>query len=124
MADMLADAAEWLTDQLAENFSQTVSLKRGSTAATSGVAATKCPVNGEVDLQFGILRFNRCDWIIKASAYLIGAVAVEPQKNDLITESGGDIWQVVAPSGGEDSHRPFDPQTNSWRLHTKRVTDV
>ncbi len=124
MSDMMATAATFVTDQLAEHLSQLVSIARGNTTATTGVAATKCPVNGEVDSQYGIFRYNRCDWIIKASAYQISAAAVEPQKNDTITEAGGDVWLVTAPSQGEDSHRPFDPQTNSWRVHTKRITDA
>ena len=124
MANMMADAATWLVDQLQASLSQTVSLTRGSTAATSGVAATKCPVKTPIDLQFGVLRVNECDWIIEATAYVIGGSQVEPQKNDLITESGGDVWQVLAPFDGEDSHKPLDPQVTAWRIHTKRVTNA
>lgn len=121
MADMMADAAEWLTDQLATNLSQTVSLTRASTTATTGVKATKSPILSQQDPQY--LNFASCDWIVKASLYIIGGVVVEPQPNDLITESNGDVWQVLNPSETEDGHRPFDPFTNAWRIHTKRVTD-
>lgn len=121
MADMLATGASWLVDKLAANASQTVSLTRGNTAATSGVAATKCPVKAEGDPEFGILRYTDCDWIIKAAAYKIGGTQVEPQKNDLITDAAGGIWQVLSPFAGELEYRPFDPQATAWRIHTKRV---
>jgi len=121
MADMLATGATWLVGKLADHASQTVSLERGSTAATSGVAATKCPVKSEGDPEFGILRHTECDWIIKASSYVIGGSVVEPQKNDLITDASGDIWQVLSPFSGENEYRPFDPQATAWRIHTKRT---
>ena len=121
MADMLATGASWLVDKLAASASQTVSITRGVTSATTGVTATKCPVKSEGDPEFGILRITDCDWIIKATLYKIGGTQVEPQKNDLITDAGGDIWQVLSPFAGEQEYRPFDPQATAWRIHTKRT---
>lgn len=119
--NILEDAAVWLTDQLKYNLSQTVILKRGTTAATTGVAATKCSTTAQADTEYGILQVTGSDWIIKASAYVIGGSVVEPQKNDLITDANGDIWQVLAPFAGEQEYRPLDPQATAWRIHTKRT---
>lgn len=121
MSDILATAATWLAGVLSDKASQTVSLTRGNTAATTGVAATKCVVTAQADSEFGILRATGSDWIIKASLYVIGGSVVSPQKNDLITDASGDIWQVLPPFTGEQEYNPHDPQGVAWRIHTKRT---
>ena len=118
MADLLQTGAGWLIDQLAANVSQTVTYRRGG--KTVSLAATKCPVRSEVDGEFGILRIGECDWIIKASSLVLNSVTVEPQRNDVITESDGQQWHVL-PIDGEQEFRPLDPHRQAYRIHTKRI---
>jgi hypothetical protein len=119
MADLLERGASWLAGRLANGVAQTVTYARGGLSVS--LAATKCPVRSEADLQFGILRINECDWIIKASLLVLGAATVEPQESkDTITESDGTVWQVL-PRDGEQAFRPLDPYKTAWRIHTKRI---
>lgn len=120
MPDLMQTGASWLVSQLATNASQSITYRRGSHSTATTIAATKCPVRSEQDREFGILRIGSCDWIIKASLLVIGGVTVEPQKNDVIVESDGQEWQVLAENG-EDCFRPFDPHRTAFRIHTKRI---
>jgi hypothetical protein len=123
MANMLANSLGGALAQhsvtLGNNAGDTVTYARGGLSVS--LAATKCQVRSEADLQFGILRINECDWIIKASLLVLGAATVEPQESkDTITESDGTVWQVL-PNTGEQAFRPLDPYKTAWRIHTKRI---
>lgn len=118
MADMLADAATWMVDTMASVLAQTVTYRRGGLSVS--LAATKCPVRSELDPQFGVLRMSDCDWIVKAASLVLGGATVEPQKNDVIEEAGGQKWQVL-PTETEQEFRPSDPYRTAWRIHTKRI---
>lgn len=122
MADCLQTAAAWLVDQLAANASQSITYRRGAKSTATTIAATKCPVRSEQDTEFGILRIGSCDWIIKASLLVIDGATIEPQKNDVIEESDGQKWMVLADQG-EDHYRPFDPHRTAFRIHTKRIDE-
>jgi hypothetical protein len=115
MADMMADAASFLADQLADNLSQTVTYRMGGQELS--LAATKCPIRPESD---GLVNedFEPCDWIITASLITFG----EPEKNDQIEEADGQIWQVLDLSN-EPAYRPVDPYRTMFRIHTKRVVN-
>ena len=123
MANMLANSLGGALAQhsvtLGNNAGDTVTYRRGGYSVS--LAATKCPVRSEADLQFGILRINECDWIIKASLLVLNSLTVEPQEvGDTITEADGTKWQVM-PINGEQAYRPLDPYGTSWRIHTKRI---
>jgi hypothetical protein len=119
MPDMLQDAAEWLADQQATNLSREITYRRGGTDSDP-IAAVRCPLKNGPDTQFGILRINERDWIIKASLLLLDGTAVEPQKNDQIIDTDGSIWQVL-PTEVEHESRLLAGE--AYRIHTKRVTE-
>lgn len=121
MADMLADAAEWLAGQMPDYLGQTVTYRRGG--ASVSLAATKAPVRRQTDPTFGLLIPDECDWIIKASLLVLNSATVEPREiTDTIEEANGKRWQVM-PSEGEAAYRQSDPFGNAWRIHTKLVDD-
>lgn len=119
MPDMMADAATWFTNQLADNLSQTVTYRRGGLSVS--LAATKCMVRAESTPE-GNIDFNPCDWLIKASAVILGGETVEPNKNDVIEESDGQKWQVL-PLAGEPEFRYSDQFRTCYRIHTKRTVE-
>lgn len=119
MADVFTTGLSVLATALSNNAGKAVTLRRGGNQ-TTGVAATKGDPITEVDTQFGVLRIVSTPWIIKATLYAFSSVAVEPQKNDVIEESDGSQWQVLAPDGEKEA-RPSDKYGNSWRIHTKRI---
>lgn len=119
MADMLADAAEWLAGQMTDNLSQTVTYRRGGLSVS--LAATKAPVRRATDPTFGLLLPTECDWIIQASLIVLGGATVEPKEiTDTIEEANGTIWQVM-PNDSEAAYRQSDPFGNAWRIHTKLI---
>lgn len=118
MSDKIQTGAAWLASKRSSYLSQTVTYRRGG--YTVSLAATKCPVRSDADLQFGILRINECDWIVQASLLVLNTVTVEPKELDSITESDGTKWQVLAIQG-EQAYRPSDPYSTSWRIHTKKI---
>lgn len=120
MPDLMADAASFLADELADNLSQTVTYKRGS--LTVPLAMTKCPIRTESDGQAN-LDFEPCDWIVKASSLVLNSVAIEPQKKDVIIESDGQRWRVL-PLDNEPEFRPVDPFRTMFRIHTKRTDEA
>lgn len=120
MPDLMQRGASWLATKLVAGVSQTVTYRRGSLSVS--LAATKCPVRSELDQTFGILKIGECDWIIKASLIVLGAVTVEPERNDEIEEADGQKWHVL-PTTDEDTYRPLDPYRTAFRIHTKRIAE-
>jgi hypothetical protein len=119
MADMLADAAEWLADQQTDHLSQTVTYRRGGSGGdTVSLAATPGPIKNGVDPTFGILRVNERDWLIDADLMILGSETVEPRKNDEVVEADGTVW-LVLPSDVELEARLLIG--GKWRIHTKRI---
>lgn len=117
MADMLADAADWIADQLSGHISQTVTYRRGGLSVE--LAATKSEGIPEALVELGRVDYEPCDWIIKASLLVLGGATVEPQKNDVIEEADGAKWQVLPL----DSEKPFRRWHSgaAYRIHTKRT---
>ena len=121
MADMMADAAAWLTGQRTEYLSQTVALIRGG-KTTSGVKATKCPPRSESEPTVNV-DINNFDWIIATTEYVINSVEVEPQKNDVIQEADGQKHQLL-PLDNEPEFRFSDQFGTAYRIHTKRIKEA
>ncbi len=119
MADIFSTGLSVLADALSGNAGATVTLRRGGLENDEAVA-TKCDPVTEVDTQFGVLRIVGTQWIVKASLYAFNGTPVEPKKNDVIEESDGSLWLVLAPDGEKEA-RPSDKYGNSWRIHTKRI---
>lgn len=63
------------------------------------------------------------DYLVAASALILGAVTVLPENGDLIRETiGGDVQHYrVAPLGDEPCWSYLDPQQTVLRIHTVRV---
>lgn len=119
MADMIQDAAEWLADEQADHLSRSITYRRGGTTTATTIAAVRCPLKNGLDKQFGILRVNERDWIIKASLLVLNGATVEPQKNDEIIDTDDSVW-LVLPTELEPEARLLTG--DAYRIHTKRIT--
>jgi hypothetical protein len=119
MADMMADAASFLADQLADNLSQTVTYTRGGQEIAE-LAATKGASITEIDTTFGVLRIVGTTWYVKASLLVYQGVTWTPRKNDVIEQSGGQQWLVLSENGEKEA-RESDPFGYLWRINTKRI---
>jgi len=66
-----------------------------------------------------MMTYVMTDWLIIASDIILDGGVVLPAAGDRITESSGDVYEVL-PIGGEPE---FDYSShNTLRIHTKRVT--
>jgi hypothetical protein len=119
---MLNDGATWLAETLAENASQTVTYRRGSSSAS--VSA----VIGRIDLGFSpvvsgvAVQRDQLDFIIRVADLELGGSAVEPQLNDTI-DYGGRRYAVLRP---DDQTPAFERDLDglTFRIHTKYKADV
>lgn len=111
--------ANFCQPMLDQHFGEPVTLQRGENT-TSGVTASWTEQAGKIESADGstVILVDRV-WLVKKTAYLIGGVAVEPQRGDRLTDAGGATWEVlpnvagpavVSYAGGHE-----------WELKTKRV---
>lgn len=123
MADLFAEAAQMLADELKAHASVDVTLERGG-QSTTGVKATLGHSMLRLSTSTGqtvTVRTER-DFIIQAADYKIGGVAVEPKAGDKITVTvlgSSKRYECMSPGGGEPAWRYCDGQQVAVRVHTK-----
>lgn len=98
-----------------------ITLKRG-TSTTLAVKAVPAETRRDTQTFEGLpITIRTRDYIIKASDYLIGAVAVEPAEGDLIEETLGAMVNVyeLVPKFGEPAWRWSDQRHSAYRVHSE-----
>lgn len=110
LSDLMADHIDTVFLNT-EHFAVSIDYRRGINDLATGVPAIVGASEFEVASEFGLTRFETRDYLIKPSA-----LAVLPEKGDLITE-GTRRYTVTAPGGGtewryDDEHRLL------LRIHT------
>jgi len=104
---------------LDQHFGEPVTLQRGS-STTPGVTASWTDQAGRIESADGsmVILVDRV-WIVRKAAYLIGGVAVEPQRGDRLIDAASCVWEilpsvagpaVVSYAGGHE-----------WEIKTKQV---
>ena len=120
MADLLADASEWLRTQRKEHLSQTVIYSQDG--ATYSLVATKAETRFETDVGDGVLMAGRqVDWLIDAADLVTGfGAGTRPEAGDRIQAGSGAsaIQYTVVQIGGENVWRYHDRQNKTYRIHT------
>lgn len=120
MADLLADAAEWLRNQRKDYLSQTVIYSQDGITVT--LLATKAETRFETDVGDGVLVTGRqVDWLIDAADLTAGLGAnTKPEAGDRIQVGSGAaaIQYTVVQVGGENVWRYHDRQSKTYRIHT------
>ena len=100
-------------------FGVQVTLQRGADV-TLLVPAKLGKTSDQIASSFGSVRLESRDFIIRSIDYVIGTGAVEPARNDFITEADGAKWQVL-PDNGVSAWDYHDLGKTSFRIRTKRV---
>lgn len=121
MGDLLAKAAEWLTDQRHQHMARTVTYQRGGDEIE--LSATIGQTTFEQVDDHGITRTQSRDFLVRAADLVLGSAAVLPISGDRIVETDGAqtyTYEVMAP-GGEPPYRYSDSFRNTLRIHTKMV---
>ena len=131
MADLLEQAAGWLDGMRTAHLSRPVVYCRPSAGSGQGaeveVAATIGKTVFEIDDGSGAVeRFESRDFLIAASALVLGGDTTLPQPGDKVTESADGktlVYEVMAP-GKEPCWRYSDPYRRTLRIHTKQVDEL
>lgn len=120
MADLLADAAEWLRTQRKAYMSQSIVYAQDGTTYT--LTATKAETRFETDTGDGVLLSGRqVDWLIDAADLVAGFGAnTIPEAGDRIQAGTGAAAKqyTVVQLGGEPVWRWHDRQNKTYRIHT------
>lgn len=113
MADLLADAASWLADQLQAHASKSITYTRGGNALS--ISATRGLAGRQVDpITGGVISWADQDWIVPISVLTIGP----PEVGDKITDDD-ETFEVLPPDAGD--HYSVDNTNTIYRIHTKRT---
>lgn len=125
MPDLIADAAEWLADELAANLATTVTYRRGSDSVS--VSATKGRTQFELENDDGrVTHWEARDWLIDPAALTFGAGTIEPAAGDQIEETAGSTtytYEITGPPGA-DVWRWTGPHRQQRRIHSQLVDET
>ena len=127
MVDMLQQAVDWLDGQRTAHLSRPVTYQRGGESVQ--IAATLGATSMDVADEAGAtVRTRQTDFIVSATALVLGGAAVTPQVGDriLVPSGGGEktlVFEVLALPGGEH-FRPADPTGTALRIHAKQIDEV
>jgi hypothetical protein len=120
MADILADAAAWLTGMRQEHMSHTATYCRGGVAVPVGVTVDRSV--WEVVSEQGVVeRWESRDFVISTAEFPFE----EPARGDVISETlGGKTvnYAVMSPRGMPLWH-PADAYRTAIKVHTKMVAE-
>ena len=129
MPDMMADAAQWLSDALQDIASVEVTYRRGSDSvtfnATAGTSLLKVS-----DAAQGTVRVVRtdADFIFPAALLILSGDTVEPARFDIIDRVWPDgitrRYQILPLGGDEPEWRYADQHRIMIRVHTKYIGTV
>src|SRR5262245_59152781 len=123
MADVLADALAWLTDQQKEHRAKTATLRRGSQGTANVTVAVGSQLLRVLDGR-GNTKVDRtdADFLIAADEYVINGQAVQPEAGDLVEIAFGAVTKrfEVMPIASEPAWRWSDPVGQTlYRVHAK-----
>lgn len=125
MADLLADADEWLAGQFRSHLSSAVTYTRGVNSI-SGLLATVGRTQFETTDDNGVVEaWESRDFIVSKSDMVLSSTAIEPARGDRITQTLNGatcVFEVMAPAG-QPVWRWSDSRRYRMRIHTKLVSE-
>lgn len=105
----------------ANEFAETVSIRRASLPVATGVAAmVKTRFYETVNDDGFATSVESIDFDFLESSYLVLGQAADPRSGDRITRSNGDVYEVL-PVGSEPCFKKLGTN-GQMRVHTKRIT--
>lgn len=123
MPNLFEKATTWLPEMVEAAAGITLTITRG-VQSTADVVATVGQVAFRLDSEEGRrIEVGDRDYLISASVYKIGGVAVTPRLGDRFQETGAsEVWELQDPDTGEPAWRWSDgEQRTVYRLHVKKV---
>lgn len=124
MADLLKTGSDWLCDQLKSHGSSEVVYTRGEDSVTVLAQRGKSEVERN-DSTGLVVEIERRDYLILAADLVIDGSAIEPQRGDLIEDTGDDgatrIFEVLPLIQGEPCWSWSDSYFKKRRIHAKQI---
>ena len=105
---------------LDQQFGELVTLHRGNRTTTNVTASWTADAETLVSPDGQHTQVVDRTWLVKQSAYLIAAAAVEPRTSYRLTDSTGAIWEVLPSMAGPAVTAIDDGEY--WEIKTKRVS--
>ncbi len=113
-----SDGLAWMTDSLADAAGETVTLSRA--AFTTEITAIAVDSGDEASGdKVATSNYWDREWLIKKADYEINSTVVTPQSADRITDSGGDVWELML--GGKRPELVQHAAGYAWVVKTKRI---
>lgn len=122
MTDILETGVTWLNGIRLTHLAQNVTYKRDweTIAVTATLGSTTYEIADEDGL---LIQAKSTDFLIAASALILGEGQVAPKLGDQIirTVGGEDLTFEVLDLGGVGHYRPADQYGTVLRIHTKQI---
>ncbi len=114
----LSDGLAWGVDTLTDAAGETVTLSRAGVPTSITAIAVD---SGDESSGDKVAKSNYWDreWLVKKADYQINDTVVTPQSADRITDSDGDIWELML--GGTRPELAQHAGGYAWVLRTKRI---
>jgi hypothetical protein len=126
MSNMLRDGMAWLANKLRTHAGVSVVYRRGVSSVTVTATVGRTLLQLSDDLGVSRMEWTDRDYLVTASALIIGGVAVLPQRGDRVEETAGGktyVYEVMAP-GREPVWKWSDEYKTVLRIHTKQIGTV
>ncbi len=114
----LSDGLAYFVDALADAAGEAVTLSRAndSTEITAIATSSMAQVSWK---PLPVSNYWERDWMVKKADYAILDVVVTPQTGDRITDSSGDIWELMI--AGKQPELVQHAGGYAWVVKTKRI---
>ena len=114
----LSDGLAFMVDTLTDSAGESVTLSRAndSTAITAIAAKSGDESSGD---KVAKSNYWERQWLIKKGDYEIDGTVVTPQSADRITDSDGDVWELML--GGTRPELVQRAAGYAWLVKTKRI---
>ncbi len=112
-----ADGLAWGVDTIVDAAGETVTLRRASN--TTSITAIAVESGDDASGDNAESNYWDREWLVKKADYQIDDTVVTPQPADRITDSGGDVWELML--GGTRPELVQHAGGYAWVLRTKRI---
>jgi hypothetical protein len=114
----LSDGLAWAVDTLTDAAGDPVTLSRAGVPTEITAIAVDSGDEASGD-QVATSNYWDREWLIKKADYEIDGATVTPQKGDRITDSNGDVWELML--GGMRPELVQHAGGYAWVVKTKRI---
>lgn len=123
MGDMLQSGLSWLGSMLKQHASRQVEYRRGAQSVLLSAVVGRTSLEISDDLGGVRTEYTDRDYLIVAADLVLGGVAVEPQRDDVIADGTTGVTQLyeVRMPGNAPPWRWSDPYRQVLRIHTKLI---